>query len=122
LNILQIHHNGIIMEKLKPTYELASITGNLSKLIFTNSALTGANEMGLTRPEMERVIVNFGNGDFHKSMTTHHDHKVWMDVYHAIPMVLQSISSSSGQVPGSLFVHRSRRSNHGNANGRTDSS
>ncbi|MCY4184234.1 MAG: type II toxin-antitoxin system MqsR family toxin [Rhodobacteraceae bacterium] len=70
------------MEKLKPTYELAFITGNLSKLIFANSTLTGANEMGLTRPEMERVIVNFGNGDFHKSMTTHHDHKVWMDVYH----------------------------------------
>jgi motility quorum-sensing regulator/GCU-specific mRNA interferase toxin len=29
------------------------------------------------------VIVALGRVDFYKSMTTHADHRVWQDVYHA---------------------------------------
>lgn len=37
----------------------------------------------MTREDIVRVIKGLRRVDFYKSMTTHHDHKVWMDVYHA---------------------------------------
>jgi motility quorum-sensing regulator/GCU-specific mRNA interferase toxin len=32
--------------------------------------------------EMCDIILSLTTRDFHKSMTTHADHKVWQDVYH----------------------------------------
>ena len=29
------------------------------------------------------VIMSLTSGDFYKSMTTHGDHRIWQDVYHA---------------------------------------
>ena len=37
--------------------------------------------MGMTRADMMRVIKGLSRRDFHKSVTTHQDHAVWMDVY-----------------------------------------
>ena len=39
--------------------------------------------MGMSRADIVNVIKKLNRRDFYKSMTTHHDHKVWMDVYHA---------------------------------------
>ncbi len=68
------------MEKLKPSYNLASIRDNVSKLIFTKTAQNGAIEMGMTRSDMENIIENLTNLNFYKSMTTNYNHKIWMDV------------------------------------------
>ncbi len=39
--------------------------------------------MGLTTAEMLRVIASLSGRQFHKSMTTYADHRVWQDVYYA---------------------------------------
>jgi motility quorum-sensing regulator/GCU-specific mRNA interferase toxin len=43
--------------------------------------------MGLTTSEMLSVIAGLKRHDFYKSMTTHADHHVWQDVYHAMTPV-----------------------------------
>lgn len=40
--------------------------------------------MGLTNEDMLRVIASLAGSDFYKSMTTHADHRIWQDVYHAL--------------------------------------
>ena len=39
--------------------------------------------MGLTTAEMLAVVAALTRQDFYKSMTTHTDHRIWQDVYHA---------------------------------------
>jgi motility quorum-sensing regulator/GCU-specific mRNA interferase toxin len=39
--------------------------------------------MGLASDEMLAVIAALTRRNFYKSMTTHIDHRVWQDVYHA---------------------------------------
>ena len=39
--------------------------------------------MGLTTGDMLRVIASLSRRQFHKSMTSYADHRVWQDVYHA---------------------------------------
>ena len=39
--------------------------------------------MGFSRPEMINVVMNLTTANFYKSITTHADHTVWQDVYHA---------------------------------------
>lgn len=51
-------------------------------MTMTRAALIGAAEMGMTRAEVEETIRRLRRRDFYKSMTTHSDHHVWMDVYH----------------------------------------
>ena len=48
----------------------------------TNAAVKGAAEMGMTRADMINVIRRLTRRDFYKSMTTHQNHRIWMDVYH----------------------------------------
>jgi motility quorum-sensing regulator/GCU-specific mRNA interferase toxin len=74
------------VDKGKPQYNLASIQAHVARLgaaAFTKSALDGGRTMGLTTAEMLAVIASLSRGDFYKSMTTHADHTVWQDVYHA---------------------------------------
>ncbi len=54
-------------------YELALIQAEVARLgpaAFTKTALDGGKDMGLRR-------------NFHKSMTTYADHRIWQDVYYA---------------------------------------
>ena len=69
-------------EKRKPHYRLADIQRNLGTLTIWKSAIDGALAMGLQRAEINEVIASLTHRDFYKSMTTYHDHRVWMDVYH----------------------------------------
>jgi motility quorum-sensing regulator/GCU-specific mRNA interferase toxin len=74
------------MEKRRAHYDLAAIQAQvtlLSAMAFTKAALDGGRAMGLTLAEMLDVLARLSRADFYKSMTTHADHRVWQDVYHA---------------------------------------
>ncbi|MBJ2152680.1 type II toxin-antitoxin system MqsR family toxin [Paracoccus sp. IB05] len=69
-------------EKKKPTYDLKSIQDAASTMLVTRAALMGAAELGMTRKEIEEVVLHLTRKDFYKSVTTFANHAVWMDVYH----------------------------------------
>ena len=74
------------MEKKTPHYNLPLIQADVRRLgavAFTKSALDGGRTMGLTLAQMQRVIATLERRSLYKSMSTHADHKVWQDVYHA---------------------------------------
>jgi motility quorum-sensing regulator/GCU-specific mRNA interferase toxin len=74
------------VEKRTPHYNLARVQVDVVRLgvaAFTETALDGGRAMGLTSAEMLAVIAALTRRDFHKSMTTYADHRVWQDVYHA---------------------------------------
>ena len=74
------------MDKRAPHYDLSRIQADVSRLgaaAFTKTALDGGRCMGLTTAEMLTVIATLTRRDFYKSMTTHADHTIWQDVYHA---------------------------------------
>lgn len=45
------------------------------------TALSGAEAMGFDFDGMLAVVMALAPSDFHKSMTTHADHRIWQDVY-----------------------------------------
>jgi motility quorum-sensing regulator / GCU-specific mRNA interferase toxin len=50
----------------------------------TASAYNGARDLGIVNlAGMCDVIMRLASHDFYKSMTTHADHRIWQDVYHA---------------------------------------
>lgn len=71
------------MEKRTPHYPLRQVNGQLlaGKVTATLSALRGAAELGLEFADMLDIVTTLAPGDFHKSMTTHADPRVWQDVY-----------------------------------------
>jgi motility quorum-sensing regulator/GCU-specific mRNA interferase toxin len=74
------------MEKSKPHYSLPDIQSEVSRRgagAFTRTALKNGRAMGLTVSQLMEVVCGLRRGDFCKSMTTHADHTVWQDVYHA---------------------------------------
>ncbi|WP_226953020.1 type II toxin-antitoxin system MqsR family toxin [Mesopusillimonas faecipullorum] len=74
------------IEKNKPHYSLAVMQTAIAAVgrhAFTLTAINGGRAMGLTDSDMLAVIASLGRKDFYKSMTTHNDHRVWQDVYHA---------------------------------------
>lgn len=74
------------MEKKKPHYllfEVLAIVAADGVDAFTETALQGAWNMGLTSDEAVDVVLGLRQTNFYKSMTTHADHHIWQDVYHA---------------------------------------
>lgn len=73
------------MEKRTPHCALVIVKEMISqgKVRMTHTAWLGASEMGFNRSEMIDVVMNLSPADFYKSMTTHADHTIWQDVYHA---------------------------------------
>lgn len=71
------------MEKSVPHRKLHVVKGlvEAGRVRATLSALTGAAALGLDFPGIVEVIMDLEPSDFHKSMTTHADHRVWQDVY-----------------------------------------
>jgi motility quorum-sensing regulator / GCU-specific mRNA interferase toxin len=72
------------VEKRKPHYRLADIKAafaDVSRLNRTVSSKEGADELGLTDDQVVAVIQCLTRNDFDKSMTAHHDSKLWQDVY-----------------------------------------
>lgn len=74
------------MEKATPHCKLSVIKALVAdgQVSATATAYNGARELGINDlAGMCTVVLALTPADFYKSMTTHADHKVWQDVYHA---------------------------------------
>ena len=73
------------MEKQTPHCKLSVVKALLEagKFRVTRTARIGASALGFDYPGMLTVVAALRSSDFYKSMTTHADHTVWQDVYHA---------------------------------------
>ena len=74
------------MEKATPHCKLAVVKAmvDVGKVRTTRGAREGAVALGLEFDGMLAVVMALTTADFHKSMTTHADHRVWQDVYRPI--------------------------------------
>lgn len=74
------------MEKATPHCKLSVIRTliNAGQVQATGSAYCGARDLGINDlAGMCEVVLSLTPANFYKSMTTHADHKIWQDVYHA---------------------------------------
>jgi motility quorum-sensing regulator/GCU-specific mRNA interferase toxin len=71
------------MEKRTPHRKLSmvKVLVEAGKVRATFTALTGGAALGLDFEGMIGVVMALTPRDFHKSMTTHTDHRIWQDVY-----------------------------------------
>jgi motility quorum-sensing regulator/GCU-specific mRNA interferase toxin len=71
------------MEKATPHCKLAVVRALVEqgRVCATMTALAGAEAMGFNFDGMLAVVKALTATDFHKSMTTHADHRIWQDVY-----------------------------------------
>lgn len=74
------------MEKNKAHYDLSLVKALVMKShmdAFTRTAIRGMDAMGLSEAEGLAVVLDLRPDMLLKSMTTHADHRLWQDVYHA---------------------------------------
>jgi len=74
------------MEKRTPHYPLAAIQAQMTgvdEMNITFTAQVGIRAAGMAMEDALAVVRGLTHADFYKSMTTHKDHRVWQDVYHA---------------------------------------
>lgn len=74
------------MEKSIPHCKLPIIKALVAagQVRATATAYNGARELGINDlAGMCDVVLALTSADFYKSMTTHADHRIWQDVYHA---------------------------------------
>ncbi len=74
------------MEKSIPHCKLPVIKALVAagQVRATATAYNGARELGINDlAGMCDVVLALTSADFYKSMTTHADHRIWQDVYHA---------------------------------------
>lgn len=74
------------MEKGTPHCKLPTVKAlvEAGQVKATASAYNGARELGINDLDgMCTVVLALTSADFYKSMTTHADHRIWQDVYHA---------------------------------------
>lgn len=71
------------MEKGIPHCKLPVVKAMIEagKVRSTMSALAGGAALGFDFEGIVNVVKALTPADFHKSMTTHADHRVWQDVY-----------------------------------------
>jgi motility quorum-sensing regulator / GCU-specific mRNA interferase toxin len=77
------------LEKRTPHCPLSIVKTliDAGKVRTTRSAREGAVAMGLGFEDMLLIVKRLTGADFHKSMTTHGDHRVWQDVYRCATLV-----------------------------------
>ena len=74
------------MEKGVAHYKLATVKAlvDAGHVRATASAFEGARALGINNLEgMCAIILTLRAAEHDKSMTTHADHRIWQDVYHA---------------------------------------
>ena len=74
------------MEKKTPHCKLSMVKAlvEVGQVRATVSAFQGARELGIEDlAGMCEVVLSLTTRNFHKSMTTYADHRIWQDVYHA---------------------------------------
>jgi motility quorum-sensing regulator/GCU-specific mRNA interferase toxin len=71
------------VEKSTPHCKLPLVKALITagKVRSTFSALSGGAALGFDFEGIVAVVMELTPADFHKSMTTHADHRVWQDVY-----------------------------------------
>ena len=71
------------MEKSTPHCRLQVVKGLIEagKVRATMSARVGGAALGFDFDGIVEVVMALAPADFHKSMTTHADHRIWQDVY-----------------------------------------
>jgi motility quorum-sensing regulator/GCU-specific mRNA interferase toxin len=71
------------VEKRRPHYALSIIKAFVKQgnVHATVTAAADAKGMGFDFEGMLSVVMALTARDFHKSMTTHADHRIWQDVY-----------------------------------------
>jgi len=71
------------MEKHTPHCKLQGVKALVSagQVRATWSALSGAAALGLDFDGIVATVLALTPADFHKSMTTNADHRIWQDVY-----------------------------------------
>lgn len=71
------------MEKNTPHCKLTIVKALIAvgQVKTTKTAREGAAALGFDFDGMLSVVMGLTHADFHKSMTTHANHKVWQDVY-----------------------------------------
>jgi len=77
----------MVMEKRVAHHRLTDIQAQMvsvESMLLTLSAKQGIRKAGMAMEEALAVIQGLTGNDFWKSMTTHADHRVWQDVYHAL--------------------------------------
>lgn len=74
------------MEKRTPHCKLLVVQDlvRAGRVQFTVSAVAGGAALGFDVHGIVGVVLALTRHDFHKSMTTHADHKVWQDVYRPV--------------------------------------
>jgi motility quorum-sensing regulator/GCU-specific mRNA interferase toxin len=74
------------MEKRTPHCKLSVVKAlvEAGKVKATLTALPGGAALGLDFEAMVNVVKTLTSRDFHKSMTTHADHRIWQDVYRPV--------------------------------------
>lgn len=75
-----------LMEKRAAHYDLNAIKAIVAQRgidAFTRTAVDGMDGMGLSEADGLAVVLGLQRDMIYKSMTTHSDHRVWQDVYHA---------------------------------------
>jgi motility quorum-sensing regulator / GCU-specific mRNA interferase toxin len=73
------------MEKQTPHYRLLEIQAQMQSVADMNltvTARTGIRAAGMSLEDALAVVQSLNRVDFHKSMTTLANHRVWQDVYH----------------------------------------
>ena len=79
-------HKIVPMEKRTAHYKLDEVKAVVACSAidsFTLTAQMGADALGLSAAEAVAVVLSLTQAMLYKSMTTHADHRVWQDVYHA---------------------------------------
>ncbi len=73
------------MEKGTPHCKLRMVKLQLDagNVRITAAALSDGARLGFDSTQILEVVRGLTAKDFYKSMTTHQDHTVWQDVYHA---------------------------------------
>lgn len=73
------------MDKRTPTYDLDAIKDSVRNngARTTLSAKRSMTKLRINLADVESCILMLDRSNFYKSMTTHNDHRVWQDVYHA---------------------------------------
>ncbi len=75
----------MVMEKRTPHCSLLRVKALIDegKVRGTHTARATASSLGFDFKGMVAVVASLTMKDFYKSMTTHADHRIWQDVYHA---------------------------------------
>ena len=74
------------MEKRNPTFSLSAIQTEfctVEKLRLSRTARQDSVKLKIELEEIIEIIQSLTKKNFYKSMTTHANHTIWQDVYHA---------------------------------------